>query len=369
MSDSYPVDSTSSENAAFVTAAYRQFLGRQPDPAGLEDWIARLDEGMPLDVFRGHIIASQEFHTRSDEEQLAALSVVGEGSPRRFCLDDVETVNAALNTPAFKNSVQGGTFNLPSNFDPWLDPRSDAYREQQLQLWRTITQRQSYNPAVDEDTPEVSHADVFFRPAFYGTGDTFVAGDHLMALGHMLRQGGLRAGSRALEYGAGFGQIALAFARTGVHVDTVDINPAFSAAVSQLGERYNVELKGHVGVFGDNPRGEDSFYDLVYFYESFHHCFDFFNVIPRLRRMLKPGGRVMMAGEPIMTSQSPLLPYPWGVRLDGENVCIMRQRGWMELGFQEDFLVSCFKSEGFKHTKYPLDLYHYCTIHSFELHV
>ena len=107
----------------------------------------------------------------------------------------------------------------------------------------------------------------------------------VIANADLLRQSGLKAGDRALEYGAGFGQIALAFARTGVQVDTVDINPAFSAAVAKLGEHYRAPLTAHVGAFGDNPAGEDGAYDLIYFYESFHHCFDFFEVIPQAEVM------------------------------------------------------------------------------------
>lgn len=349
-----------------VEHAYRQILGREPDEGGLRHWLGEVEAGMVVDVLNGHMIASQEFHGRPDDEKLAALTILGEGQPRRFALDQIESVSAALNVDVFRNIAQVGAFALPDGFDLWMDPRSDGYRAQQLALWSAITQRTGYNPVADEDTPEIAHADAILRPAFYSTGNTFVAGDHLMALGHLLRQSGLKAGDRALEYGAGFGQIALAFARTGVQVDTVDINPAFSAAVAQLGERYKVPLAAHVGAFGDNPAGEDGAYDLIYFYESFHHCFDFLEVIPRLHRMLKPGGKVMMAGEPIAQGPVPWLPYPWGIRLDGENVSIMRQRGWMELGFREDFLVSIFQQEGFIFKKYPLDGYHYCTIYSFE---
>lgn len=349
-----------------VEYAYRQILGREPDEGGMSHWLGEVERGMVVDVLNGHMIASQEFHGRPDEDKLAALSAVGEGQPRRFSLDQIETVTAALNVGVFRNIAQVGAFALPEGFDLWIDPRSDDYRRQQLALWSAITQRPKYNPSADEDTPEIVHADAIHRPAFYSTGSTFVAGDHLMALGHLLRQSGLKAGDRALEYGAGFGQIALAFARTGVRVDTVDINPAFSAAVAQLGERYEAPLAAHVGEFGYNPAGEDGAYDLIYFYESFHHCFDFLEVIPKLHRMLKPGGKVMMAGEPIVEGSVPLLPYPWGIRLDGENIAIMRQRGWMELGFREDFLVSVFQKEGFTFRKYPLDGYHYCTIYSFE---
>ena len=84
------------------------------------------------------------------------------------------------------------------------------------------------------------------------------------------------------------------------------------------------------------------------------------------RLLALAGGKVMMAGEPIVEGAMPLMPYPWGVRMDSENISIMRQRGWMELGFHENFLVSTFEAEGFTFRKYPLGGYHYCTIYAFE---
>src|SRR5262249_38732312 len=157
----------------------------------------------------------------------------------------------------------------------------------------------------------------------------------------------LRAGDRALEYGAGFGQIALALARLGVEVHTVDINPAFCDVVSKLAKRYSVNLSSKVGRFGEAPSDAPESYDLIYFYESFHHCLEFPALIERMKRLLSAKGRIILAGEPIVADDSALVPYPWGIRLDGECVAVIHQRGWMELGFRESFLMSLFVRSGF----------------------
>lgn len=338
-----------------LALCYRAFLGREPDPAGLQTWGERIDAGMPFSeltaVFRG----SPEY-----------LSLKPDGdTPPVFGLDQIDEVWRGLHDPARVVQAKRSVLGLPEDFDPALDPDSDAWRAQQLDLWSRITGRADYDPLRDEDTPEISRMDAVLRPSFYHTRETAIVGDHLIAMGQLLKRADLRPGARVLEYGAGFGQIALAFARTGVKAETVDVNPAFCAVVSQLAERYQVDLTSHVGTFGDNPAGEPAAYDVIYFYESFHHCLDFKTVLPRLKAMLKPGGRILMAGEPIFVAPHPTLPYAWGVRLDGECVAVMRQRGWMELGFQEDYLLKVFAEAGFTAAKHP-SADHYATVYEFS---
>lgn len=351
---------------ADVDAAYRHYLGREPDADGARHWYDTLDElSLTVDRLDSLMIASEEFHHRPEAERLQALAGLGRGEPRVFPLNRIETVGAALHVGGFRETVQAGHFALPDNFDRTLDPDGDAYREQMVDLWRAITGREDYDPRVDEDTPEVADLDFVRRPAFYALGDALAASEHVLALGHVLRFSQAKAGDRVLEYGAGFGQIALAFARLGCRVDTVDINPAFSAGVTSLGRRYKVKLTGHVGQFGDNPAGEPHAYDLIYFYESFHHCLEFRDLIPRLATLLKPGGRILMAGEPIVVGPSRLMPYSWGIRMDAENVAIMRQRGWMELGFREHYLMSKFADAGYWWMKRPVADFHYATLYEF----
>ena len=263
-----------------------------------------------------------------------------------FSIDRIDEAVIALLGQRRHAEPPGQYLALPSWLDPSLDPDSSAFRKQQMRLWSEITGRLEYQAEVNEDTPEIASLEAFRSPAFYATGDAREAGMHLLAMGHLLLRSGVTAGCSVLEYGAGFGQNALAFARLGAKVDTVDIGEGFCSAVRHQAERFDVALTPHRQHFGFNPAGEDFAYDLVLFYEAFHHCLNFKRVIPQLRRLLKPGGRVLMAGEPISRSPEPWLPYPWGIRLDWSNVAVMRHRGWMELGFREDYLVRQFADAG-----------------------
>lgn len=283
----------------------------------------------------------------------------------RISIDELDDVARSFETNDRERWL-GRTMELPRWYDHSLDPESNAYRKQMLRLWSAITGRSNYDPTTHEDTPEIAALDAFHRPAFFASKDSSFAGGQMMAIGHILLRSGVGEGSRVLEYGAGFGQVAVAFARLGATVDTVDINPAFCGAVRTIASKYEVDLTPHVGLFGHNPVGRDGAYDLIYFYEAFHHSLDFAVLIPNLKRMLKPGGKVILAGEPIFDGPCDEMPYPWGFRLDWENVAVMRIRGWMELGFQRGFLLSRFAEAGFECTLHTDPNSHWAQVYEFR---
>jgi len=268
--------------------------------------------------------------------------------------DGHDTINIAqldeaariFDDPARHGELGMKTLRLPDWFDFDLPPNDPAFRAQQLRLWEAITARENYDIRVNEDTPGVEAIDAWRRPAFYGAGDSIVAGEQILAMGLIVLRSGVRPGSRVIEYGAGFGQNSVALARLGAKVDTVDINAGFCGAIQTQAERFELDLTPHVAPFGYNPAGKDGAYDVILFYESFHHCLDFASVIPELERMLAPGGRILLAGEPIFRGEQPYMPLPWGIRLDWQATAVMRIRGWMELGFREDFLTRQFMNSG-----------------------
>lgn len=239
---------------------------------------------------------------------------------------------------------------LPEWFDSGLDPWSEAYAAQQHRLWRLMTGvTRDYDALRDEREVGWDGVDPIRRPGFYqrrDPGAVRAAADHMLATGMLLQHSGLRPGDWALEYGAGFGQTALALARLGVNVDTVDISEAFCAHVRAQAEFFRVPLHAHHGVFGAAPRLGQR-YRLIWFYESFHHCVEFRSLVPALRELLEPGGRIVLGGEPIVERPYAAVPYPWGVRLHSEVAVVMRRTGWFELGFTEAFLHELFARHGF----------------------
>jgi SAM-dependent methyltransferase len=150
----------------------------------------------------------------------------------------------------------------------------------------------------------------------------------------------------ALEYGAGFAQTALALARLGVNVDTVDISQTFCNYVKEQADFFQVNLTPFKAEFGHNPRGDQK-YDLIWFYESFHHCLDFKKVVGKLKSHLTSNGKILMAGEPILKKSYEAVPYPWGLRLEAEVVAMIRNYHWFELGYTEDFITSFFVNSGY----------------------
>jgi SAM-dependent methyltransferase len=105
----------------------------------------------------------------------------------------------------------------------------------------------------------------------------------------------------------------------------------------------------------------DSFgqtFDAVLFYESFHHCWDHILMLRKLHDVLRPGGRVFFAAEPITDA----FPMPWGLRLDGESVWAIRQNGWLELGYTEEYFTATLRREGWSSVKHVAQDTHLGTI-------
>jgi SAM-dependent methyltransferase len=239
---------------------------------------------------------------------------------------------------------------LPSWFRHDIDPLSEAYAEQQHRLWQLISGvDRPYAPDVDEKEHDWGDIDPVRLPGYLARRDPLAvssASDHVIATGMFLKHCGLKPGDWALEYGAGFGQTALALARLGVNVDTVDISTTFCEFVRRQAEFFQVPLSAFHGYFGVNPRPGQK-YQMIWFYESFHHCLDFQNVVRQLGDHLAEGGRVILGGEPIVEREYAAVPYPWGVRLHSEVAAVVRKQHWFELGFSERFLFELFSAAGF----------------------
>ncbi|MGE0310864.1 MAG: class I SAM-dependent methyltransferase [Lautropia sp.] len=272
-----------------------------------------------------------------------------------FDVDDIERVRRTY----FETGGARGTawepyrdahLRLPAWFRHDLDPHDDTYYAQQHRLWRLVAGvDRDYDVARDEKEADWGAIDPVRTPGFYARRDAAAiasASDHVIASGMLLKHSNLRAGDWALEYGAGFGQTALALARLGVNVDTVDVSPTFCRFVRAQAESFRVPLHAFEGRFGDAPRPGQR-YRLVWFYESFHHCLDFRRVIRLVANLLEPGGRVILGGEPIVERPYAAVPYPWGLRLHSEVVAVVRQQRWFELGFTEAFLFELFEEAGF----------------------
>lgn len=271
-------------------------------------------------------------------------------------IDEVARVvfDEGHSSPRYRH-LQHAHMTLPEWFQRDLDPYSAEYAEQQKRLWKLIAGvDRDYEPEIDEKEVPLGEFDPVRFPGYYLRRDAEAvpaASDHVIASGMILKHAGVKPGGWALEYGAGFGQTALALARLGVNVDTVDISRAFCQYVQQQADHFQVPLKAHLGHFGMNPRPGQK-YDLIFFYESFHHCLDWQGLLLALPDMLAPGGRIILCGEPMVEREYAAVPYPWGVRLQSDVVATIRRLRWFELGFSEDFLYEIFARAGFTMTRH-----------------
>lgn len=230
------------------------------------------------------------------------------------------------------------------------DPFSPAYRQAQLDLYGTISGVGDYDPWKAEPTPIIFEQALDPYPYPFITKDPEHIGNQLLQLGHILRamKAANAAGRSVIEYGCGTGFITTIIAASGFDVTAVDINADALKVLEALAATRKLSVRTFNGMFGEAP--DDRRYDLILFYESFHHCLDFELVLHGLHERLAEGGAVIFANEPIHTN----FPKPWGLRLDMASLCEIRRRGWLELGFREDFFRDVMRRCGWAVTKQNL---------------
>lgn len=270
--------------------------------------------------------------TSEREEFEAALSAIGDRTP-----DSVEYQQ--LSGIALTHEL------MPRLLD--LDPFSTDYKSIVLQIYHDLRgSDRPYVPEQDEKSgmgvPQNLSSGV--SPWFFQ--DTALVSEFLLSWGQIMRALALPPGSNAkiLEYGSGSGQLLLFLARLGLQTSAVDIDAASLELVRAQATAMQLDVRTEQAAFGDGFEGET--FDRIIFFEAFHHAIDFASLLGRLRRRLKPGGLLVLCGEPVVGGFTPGVPYPWGPRLDGLSVFCIRRFGWMELGFTEAFLIEAFHRHG-----------------------
>lgn len=232
-----------------------------------------------------------------------------------------------------------------------LDPFSAEYMAEIRGVYSSLSGVKEYNPWQNEQSPYLGIAS---QPGIYERGESAVLGDFFAAAGSILVTMAAKRGDAILEYGAGEGQISLALARMGCDVHIIDIERRYLDIVERQAAEVGVSIKTKQGVFGDDFGGIK--FDHILFYEAFHHALDHQKVLKKIRGLLKPGGKVIFAGEPIIDPDGAwvaTVPYPWGPRMDGLSVAAMRHYGWCELGFQRGYFIEALMRAGYLVTFHP----------------
>jgi SAM-dependent methyltransferase len=227
------------------------------------------------------------------------------------------------------------------------DPFDPAYRARYMEIYKTISTRAEY--VVSNEGCDFNIDQLVQRPFPYFTGSSKLAGLHFTLMGKLLEVLDVPSGGSILECGFGSGNTTLALAMLGYRVTALDIEAKWCELVRRRAEIHNADVclinNDYLWVETATEK-----FDAVVFFESFHHCWEFERLLNALHRVLKPGGKIYFAAEPINDH----FTVPWGVRLDGESLLVARRNGWMELGFRSDYFEELLRRTGWRgHCVHP----------------
>jgi len=230
------------------------------------------------------------------------------------------------------------------------DPYSDEYASNQHELYLQVAGVESYSPQNERSLWLKDLPDAARRPFLYYTRSAETVGDHLMALGFIIKTMNLPSGASILEFGAGWGNTSITLARMGYTVTVVDIEPRFLEVINERAAMLGLSIETICDNFGPvvDGKGAPRAFDAVLFYESFHHCSDHRQLIRQLKSMIRDDGMVVFASEPITDA----FPVPWGVRLDGMSAWSIRSFKWLELGYQESYFRELMAKNDWTVTKH-----------------
>ena len=231
------------------------------------------------------------------------------------------------------------TFRAEYDVDVPDDPFGSAYRKVQFDLYERLHGK-PYATSHERSPMDIEASAKQPFPYVHGSAGT--VGDQFMGIGYLIKTMGLPRGAQVLEFGPGWGNTTLAMAKMGYGVTAVDIEQNF---VDLIRLRASMEQIPNLVVRqGDFSLIESmgAKFDAVLFFECFHHCSDHLRLMAAFDKVVKPGGIVCFAAEPIVDD----FPIPWGLRVDGQSLWAIRRNGWLELGFNTRYFEEAMRREG-----------------------
>jgi 2-polyprenyl-3-methyl-5-hydroxy-6-metoxy-1,4-benzoquinol methylase len=235
------------------------------------------------------------------------------------------------------------------------DPFSSAYIGEVSRIHREVIGR-TYTVST-EGLPGLNPAWEEHWAFPYGTQAHSIVGGFLIAYGYIIKVLALPKGARILEVGCGLGSFTFLLAKMGYRVDALDVSDAQCSIVRKVVETLPIKPNVICQALDEYLHGCLERYDAVIFFESFHHFMDHFSLLHTLvKAHLTPRGKIALAGEPILRESNGMLPYPWGIRLDGESLRAMRKWGWLELGFTEAYIRNMFARIGLSFVRHQLEI-------------
>ncbi|TCM18701.1 methyltransferase family protein [Novosphingobium sp. PhB165] len=223
--------------------------------------------------------------------------------------------------------------------DQRLDPFSDEYFAAQIGLYRELSGRE-----FEQTKNELGDIDVAAHISAtnpYNHASPAGLAVHLERLARALKFSKPPLGGKMLDMGCGWGLSSELAAYSGLDVTAIDINPQFVDLINQRAEVGNRKISARKSSF-DSFSSEER-YDIIQFYECFHHAAKPWELTDRMAAHLKPGGKIVLSGEPV----NQIWWKNWGLRLDALSIYCIRKFGWFESGWSQPFLLDMFQRSGF----------------------
>lgn len=244
-----------------------------------------------------------------------------------------DALRAIFKTFKFEDSKQSNT-----------DPFSSEYHKHQFNIYEKISGKRY---KVDNEVSAFDVNQAIKEPFPFSSKSCDTVGNHIIAIGHLIKTLALKPGSTIIEFGSGWGNTTLWLAQMGFEVTAIDIEPRFIDLIKKRAAAININIEAINADF-QIAHKLDRKWDAIIFFESFHHCADHQSLIPGLLNLLNEGGKIIFAAEPITDD----FPIPSGLRLDGESLWAIRNFGWCELGFQETYFRELMNRNNLKIAKY-----------------
>ena len=227
---------------------------------------------------------------------------------------------------------------------PPADPFSPAYKDFWSKQYEAVAQRTyTFENELHDFDPKMESG---VYP--YNTRDPKIIAAHVIAAGAILEAIPFPPPARVLELGVGFGNTAFQIGLSGYDVTVLDIEKKYLDSVKSRFDREGLSVNCVHGEFFEAANLDGQF-DVILFYECFHHCLEHVALLAMLKTKLTARGVIIFAGEAIDND----IPFPWGLNTSGQAVWSIRHFGWMELCFREDYFLDLLHRVGFTVSKSP----------------
>ena len=256
---------------------------------------------------------------------------------------------------ACKNYWMKLSYKMKTKVNTKLHPQSQTYFKQQMQLYEEISGKK-YNSHQNELT-NFDLKEYLNSPTAYTSLNPNFINKHMRCMGQFIFELQLSGIKSFLEMGSGWGFSCEYLARLRHRVTGVDINPNFITAAQEKAKKQGLPIQYIKSDFDDLKTNEK--YDVIFFYEAFHHSLRPLELLNKLKNMLHKNGQIALVAEPFIHESE--WPH-WGIRLDPLSIYCIRKFGWFESGWTVSYLKNLFRLAGLKaryiHTT-DSDLSHY----------